>query len=56
MQPTMVATGGGDDFFEQAADAIGASLPQAQRLTVEGQGRVVGPKLLAPVLERFLRE
>jgi pimeloyl-ACP methyl ester carboxylesterase len=55
-QPTMVATGGGDDFFEQAADAIAASLPQAQRLTVEGQGHVVDPKLLAPVLERFLRE
>jgi hypothetical protein len=45
--------GGGDDFFEQAADATAVSLPQAQRLTVEGQGHVVDPKSLAPVLERF---
>jgi hypothetical protein len=26
-QPTLVATGGGDDFFQQAADTIAASLP-----------------------------
>lgn len=52
----MVTTDGGDDFFEQAADAVAASLPHAQRLTVEGQGHVVGPKTLAPVLERFFRE
>jgi pimeloyl-ACP methyl ester carboxylesterase len=27
-QPTLVATGGRDDLFERAADAIAASLPQ----------------------------
>ena len=54
-QPTLVATGGGADFFEQAADAIAADLPQAERLTLEGQGHVVDPKALAPVLERFFR-
>jgi pimeloyl-ACP methyl ester carboxylesterase len=52
-QPTLVATGGGQEFFEQAADAIVASLPQAQRLTLDGQAHLVDPKALAPVLERF---
>ena len=55
-QPTLVATGGSDDFFERAADAIAASLPQAERRTLEGQGHVVDPKALAPVLERFFGE
>lgn len=52
-RPTLVATGGGDDFFEQAADAIAASIPQAQRQIVAGQTHLVDPKALAPVLERF---
>jgi pimeloyl-ACP methyl ester carboxylesterase len=52
-QPTLVATGGGQEFFEQAADAIAASLPHAQRLTLEGQTHLVDPKALAPVLARF---
>jgi pimeloyl-ACP methyl ester carboxylesterase len=61
-RPTLVATGGasadsfvagGGDFFDQAADAIAASVPQAQRVTVEGQTHMVDPKALAPVLERF---
>jgi pimeloyl-ACP methyl ester carboxylesterase len=52
-RPTLVATGGGADLFEQAADAIAAGLPQAQRRTLEGQSHVVDPKALAPVLERF---
>jgi DNA-binding transcriptional ArsR family regulator len=43
-QRTLVATGGGGDFFEQAADTIAASLPQAERLTLEGQGHVVDPR------------
>jgi pimeloyl-ACP methyl ester carboxylesterase len=54
-QPSLVATGGGDDFFEQAADTIAASLPSAERLTLEGQGHVVDPRALAPVLARFFR-
>jgi pimeloyl-ACP methyl ester carboxylesterase len=52
-QPTLVATGGGTDLFEQAADAIATSVPRAERLTLEGQGHVVDPKALAPVLTRF---
>jgi pimeloyl-ACP methyl ester carboxylesterase len=54
--PTLVATGGGDEFFEQAADAIGASMPRAERRVLEGQTHVVDPKAFAPVLERFFRE
>jgi pimeloyl-ACP methyl ester carboxylesterase len=61
-QPTLVATGGaspqsfvggGGDFFGRAADAIAASIPHAERLTIEGQTHMVDPKVLAPVLERF---
>ena len=61
-RPTLVATGGaspdsfvggGGDFFAQAADAIAASIPGAQRLTVEGQTHQVDPRVMATVLERF---
>jgi pimeloyl-ACP methyl ester carboxylesterase len=52
-QPTLVATGGSVDLFEQAADAIATSIPRAERLTLEGQGHVVDPTALAPVLARF---
>jgi pimeloyl-ACP methyl ester carboxylesterase len=61
-QPTLVATGVGARLpgaaawvlaLEQAADAIAASIPQAERLTLEGQSHVADPKAVAPVLERF---
>jgi pimeloyl-ACP methyl ester carboxylesterase len=64
-RPTLVATGGaspdsfvggGGDFFGKAADAIAASILQAQRQTIEGLTHMVDPKALAPVLERFFRE
>jgi pimeloyl-ACP methyl ester carboxylesterase len=64
-RPTLVATGGaspdsfvggGGDFFDQAADAIAESIPQAERQTLEGQTHMVDPKALAPVLARFFRE
>jgi pimeloyl-ACP methyl ester carboxylesterase len=64
-RPTLVATGGGSpdsfvggggDFFGKAADAIAASIPQAERQTIEGQTHMVDPKALAPVLERFFTE
>lgn len=42
-QPTLVATGGGDPFFELAADAIAADIPNVERLTIEGQGHVAEP-------------
>jgi pimeloyl-ACP methyl ester carboxylesterase len=52
-QPTLVATGGGDPLFEHAADAIAASVPNAERLTMQGQGHVVDPKAMASELRRF---
>jgi pimeloyl-ACP methyl ester carboxylesterase len=54
-QPTLVATSGGNDFFEQAADAVAASLPRAERRIMAGQGHVADPRMVAPVLERFFR-
>jgi pimeloyl-ACP methyl ester carboxylesterase/GNAT superfamily N-acetyltransferase len=54
-QPTLVATGGAADFFEQAADAIAGAIPHAERLIIEGQGHVAEPKTVAAVLERFFR-
>jgi pimeloyl-ACP methyl ester carboxylesterase len=53
IRPVLVATGGGEGFFEQAADAIAAGVPKAERLTLEGQTHVADPKVVAPVLERF---
>jgi pimeloyl-ACP methyl ester carboxylesterase len=54
VQPTLVATGGGQpDFFEPAGDAIAAALPRAERLVLDGLGHVPDPKTLAPVLMRF---
>jgi pimeloyl-ACP methyl ester carboxylesterase len=52
-QPTLVATGGGAEFFEEAADAIAASIPDAERLTLEGQGHVAAPIVVSKTLERF---
>jgi hypothetical protein len=61
---TLVATGGasaesfvggGGDFFAKAADAIAASIPYAERQTIEGQTHMVDPKALAPVLELFFQ-
>jgi hypothetical protein len=60
---TLVATGGArsdpyvsgqpPDFFDRAADAVAASIPQAQRHTFAGQGHVADPVVVAPVLQRF---
>jgi len=62
-QPTLVATGGGTPdahagglppgFMDRAADAIAASIPQAERQVIGGAGHMVDAKLVAPVLERF---
>lgn len=62
-QPAFVATGRTPEdttmsslppgFFDAAADAIVAALPNAERVVIEGQGHVVDPKALAPILERF---
>ena len=62
-QPTLVATGGAtpeahagglpSGFMDRAADAIAASIPQAERQVIGGAGHMVDAKLIAPVLERF---
>jgi pimeloyl-ACP methyl ester carboxylesterase len=64
-QPTLMVTGGlspdaqvgmgglPPDLFDRAADAIAASVPKAERLTLGGQGHVADPKVVARVLERF---
>jgi pimeloyl-ACP methyl ester carboxylesterase len=52
-QPTLVATGGTNEYFEQAADAVAASLASGERQVIEGQGHVVDPKVMAAVLARF---
>ncbi|HEY8599224.1 MAG TPA: alpha/beta hydrolase [Thermomicrobiales bacterium] len=66
-RPTLVVTGGAtaedphmaelpSGFFDQAADAIAASIPLAERRTLAGQAHIVDPKALAPMLERFFSE
>ena len=67
-RPTLVLTGGVSpdaqvgmgglpaDFFDRAADAIAASIPRAERLTLAGQGHMADPKVVVPVLERFFTE
>jgi hypothetical protein len=63
-QPTLVATGGvpdqhmgglRPDFFDTAADAVAAALPNAERRVVAGQSHVAEPTVFAAVLERFFR-
>lgn len=63
-QPTLVATGvaarrpGAAAWvlaLDQAADAIAASIPRAERQTFEGQSHVGDPKAVAPILEQFFR-
>ena len=60
--PTLVATGGaspdsfvggGGSFFDDAADAIAAAVPGAERASIPGQTHEVDPAALAPVLTRF---
>jgi pimeloyl-ACP methyl ester carboxylesterase len=52
-QPALVLTGGHDDFFEAAGDAVAGSIPQARRHVLAGQSHAVDAQALAPVLERF---
>jgi hypothetical protein len=60
--PTLVLTGGaspdsfvggGGSFFDDAADAIAAAVPDAGRATLPGQTHMVDPAVLAPALVRF---
>jgi hypothetical protein len=50
---TAPTDGSQEPFFDQAADAIAASIPRAERLTLAGQGHVADPKVVVPVVERF---
>lgn len=61
-QPTLVATGGAPDehmaglqpgFFDAAADAVAAALPNAERRVIAGQSHVAEPTTFAAVLTRF---
>jgi pimeloyl-ACP methyl ester carboxylesterase len=60
-QPTLVATGGAHPpgaaswvvALDPAADAIAASIPRAERQTLEGQSHVADPKAVVAVLEPF---
>jgi pimeloyl-ACP methyl ester carboxylesterase len=52
-RPTLVLTGGSGDFFEAAGDAIAASVPDAERRTLHGQGHVADPRVLAATLAEF---
>ncbi len=53
-QPVLVATGGGSEFFEHAADAVAALLPNGVRQTLAHQGHVADPAVVAPALRQFL--
>jgi thioesterase domain-containing protein len=59
-RPALVATGAYPDgapgwigALSPAADAIAASIPEAQRVVIEGQSHVADPKAVAGVLEAF---
>lgn len=61
-QPVLVATGGpvddtmaepGAGFFDAAADAVVACLPNAERVIIPNQGHVADPSAVAPVITRF---
>jgi len=52
-QPTLVITGGESDFYAPAADAIVASVPNAEQLVLKGQGHVADPVAVALVLRPF---
>ncbi len=62
-QPVLVLTGQtidrsmaglGAGFFADAADAIVAAIPKAERAVIPQEGHVADPKSVAPVLRRFL--
>ena len=67
-QPTLVVTGGTSvdsregmsglpsDIFERAADAMVATVPHARREILPGQGHVVDPKAIGPLLKHFFQQ
>lgn len=55
-RPTLVTTGGREDFFERPGDVIAASIPGAERLVISGQGHVVDAGEMGRVLGGFFGE
>jgi hypothetical protein len=65
-QPVLVTTEGTttqpqfaglpSDFFDRSAKAIAAAIPQTERRTLDGQGHVVAPELMAGVLKTFFNQ
>lgn len=55
IQPTLVLTGDGTEFFDAAADTVAAAMPRAERMRVPGMGHVADAQVLATVLGRFFR-
>jgi pimeloyl-ACP methyl ester carboxylesterase len=52
--PSLVLDGGESEGLKHvAADALAAALPNSERRTLEGQGTLVPPEVLAPVLKEF---
>jgi pimeloyl-ACP methyl ester carboxylesterase len=52
--PTLVLDGDQSDAFRHAAaDALAAAMPRAVRMTIGGQGMLVPPETLAPILRGF---
>ncbi|GLZ79673.1 alpha/beta hydrolase [Actinorhabdospora filicis] len=52
--PALVIDGGASDpYVRSGADALGALLPNASRVTLDGQTHMVDPAVLAPVLLDF---
>jgi len=61
-QPVLVLTGKTIDsamaglasgFFDDAADALVAAVPRAERDVIQQEGHVADPKAVAPILQRF---
>ena len=55
IHPALVLTGESGEFFSDSADAIAASMPNAERLVLEGRSHIPAPAAIAPALQRFFR-
>jgi pimeloyl-ACP methyl ester carboxylesterase len=53
-QSTLVITGGDTFFYGPAGDVVAGAVPGAERLVLDDQGHLADPKVIAPVLERWL--
>src|SRR5215471_17233627 len=52
--PTLVIAGGTNPFMTAAANAVAATLPNADARILEGQTHDIDPSMLSPVLKGFL--